>query len=96
MSTPTASQEIAANIAAMKAEIAALKAENEQAKASIKAAQRKITFKVGEKGGVSVYGLGRFPVTLFKSQWERLLDAELVASLKAFIVANNSILSQGK
>jgi hypothetical protein len=34
----------------------------------------KLEFKVGEKGGVSVYGLGRFPVTLYYEQWIRLLD----------------------
>ena len=34
-----------------------------------------LIFKVGEKGGVSVYGLGRFPVTLYYEQWTRLLDA---------------------
>lgn len=34
-----------------------------------------LQFKVGEKGGVSVYGLGRFPVTLYYEQWIRLLDA---------------------
>jgi hypothetical protein len=37
---------------------------------------RKMDFKIGEKGGVSVYGLGRFPVTLYYEQWLRLLDAE--------------------
>lgn len=36
--------------------------------------QKKITFKVGQKGGVSVYGLGRFPVTLYAEQWKKLLD----------------------
>ena len=36
---------------------------------------RKLEFKVGKKGGVSVYGLGRFPVTLYFEQWQRLLDA---------------------
>lgn len=34
-----------------------------------------LEFRVGEKGGVSVYGLGRFPVTLYYEQWVRLLDA---------------------
>jgi hypothetical protein len=34
-----------------------------------------LEFRVGEKGGVSVYGLGRFPVTLYYEQWNRLLDA---------------------
>jgi len=39
-----------------------------------KANEKPITFKVGEKGGVSVYGLGRFPTTLYAGQWSRLLD----------------------
>ena len=33
-----------------------------------------VSLKVSEKGGVSVYGLGRFPVTLYKEQWTKLLD----------------------
>jgi hypothetical protein len=45
-------------------------------------------FRVSEKGGVSVYGLGRFPVTLYYEQWTRLLDA--APDLKAFIEANKS------
>jgi hypothetical protein len=43
---------------------------------------------VSEKGGVSVYGLGRFPVTLYYEQWTRLLDA--VPDLKVFIEENKS------
>lgn len=43
-------------------------------------------FRVSEKGGVSVYGLGRFPVTLYYEQWKRLLDA--AEDLKAFIEEN--------
>ena len=43
----------------------------------------KLDFRVSEKGGVSVYGLGRFPVTLYCEQWERLLAA--VDDLRAFI-----------
>ncbi len=53
-------------------ELERLRAENEALK------QKKsdnITFKVGQKGGMSMYGLGRFPVTLYKSQWLVLLDA---------------------
>ena len=47
-----------------------------------------VTFKVSEKGAVSVYGLGRFPVTLYLEQWNKLLsNAE---ELKAFIEANKS------
>jgi hypothetical protein len=45
-------------------------------------------FRVSEKGGVSVYGLGRFPVTLYYEQWKRLLDAS--EELKAFIEENKS------
>ena len=47
-----------------------------------------LEFKVGEKGGVSVYGLGRFPVTLYYEQWNRLLDA--VPRLKEFLEENKS------
>lgn len=57
------------------------------------AAQRKITCKVSDKGGLSVYGLGRFPVTLYRSQWERLLDAQTVSGIQAFIVANTALLA---
>ena len=42
-----------------------------------------LEFKVSEKGGVSVYGLGRFPVTLYAEQWEKLLDA--AAELRTFV-----------
>lgn len=52
-----------------------------------------LAMKVGAKGGVSVYGLGRFPVTLYKSQWLRLLS-ERDAVLK-FIEANDADLAQG-
>jgi hypothetical protein len=45
-----------------------------------------LDFKVGEKGGVSVYGLGRFPVTLYYEQWIRLLDAG--EKLRAFLEEN--------
>ncbi len=59
----------------LKAELEKLKAENEALKSSKKAGMSKeISFKIGEKGGLSVYGLGRFPVTLYKEQWLRLLD----------------------
>ena len=54
--------------------------------------QKPITFKVGEKGGVSVYGLNvRFPVTLYASQWERLIAA--IPQLQAFIEANRPALA---
>ena len=47
-----------------------------------------VSFKVSEKGAVSVYGLGRFPVTLYLEQWKKLLSN--VDELKAFIEANKS------
>lgn len=47
-----------------------------------------LEFRVGEKGGVSVYGLGRFPVTLYYEQWMRLLDA--ADSLRKFLEENKS------
>jgi len=45
-----------------------------------------LRFKVSEKGGISVYGLGRFPVTLYVEQWERLLSH--IDELRDFIQAN--------
>jgi hypothetical protein len=47
-----------------------------------------LIFKVGEKGGVSVYGLGRFPVTLYYEQWNRLLSA--ADDIKKFLEENKS------
>jgi hypothetical protein len=47
-----------------------------------------LEFRVGEKGGVSVYGLGRFPVTLYYEQWVRLLDA--ADRLRSFLEENKS------
>ena len=47
-----------------------------------------LEFRVGEKGGVSVYGLGRFPVTLYYEQWVRLLDA--ANDLREFLEENKS------
>ena len=51
---------------------------------------RGVTLKVSEKGGVSVYGLGRFPVTLYKEQWTKLLD--MADDTRAFIRANETTL----
>ena len=69
------------------AELERLRAENARLK---KTASRGISMKVSEKGGVSVYGLGRFPVTLYKEQWLRLLD--LTDELRAFIAENDAVL----
>jgi hypothetical protein len=73
------------------AELARLRAENEALR---KATARGLTLRVSEKGGVSVYGLGRFPVTLYKEQWYKLLD--LADDIRAFVKANeNKLKSKG-
>lgn len=68
-------------------ELAKLKAENEKLKAE-KTKSRDITFKVSQKGALSVYGMGRFPVTLYKEQWEKLLDRK--DDILEFISANEA------
>ena len=52
---------------------------------------RKLTLKVSEKGACSVYGFGRWPVTLYASQWDKLI--ENIDEVKAFLEANRSVLS---
>lgn len=71
----------------VQAELARLRAENESLK---KAGRGKLTMKVSEKGALSVYGMGRFPVTLYKEQWLRLLS--MTEEIKAFIEANQDSL----
>jgi hypothetical protein len=73
----------------LKAEIERLRAENE----TLKKPTRGQTFlKVSEKGGLSVYGLGRFPVTLYREQWEKLLG--LAEEIRTFIRENDSALKK--
>jgi hypothetical protein len=69
----------------LKAELERLKSENERLK---QRGSRAMSLKVSEKGGVSVYGLGRFPVTLYKEQWAKLL--EMADEIRAFIKDNES------
>jgi hypothetical protein len=61
-------------------------AELEQRVAAPRSGQ--LEFRIGEKGGVSVYGLGRFPVTLYYEQWIRLLDS--AERLRTFLEENKS------
>ena len=68
----------------MKSELERLRAENERLK---NRSSRGVSLKVSEKGGVSVYGLGRFPVTLYKEQWARLLD--MADDIRNFIREND-------
>jgi hypothetical protein len=69
----------------LQAELERLKAENERLKSG---RGRATGLKVSEKGGVSVYGLGRFPVTLYKEQWAKLLD--MADEIRAFIRDNDA------
>jgi hypothetical protein len=68
----------------LKAELERLRQENAALK---KGTASGLRLKVSEKGAVSVYGMGRFPVTLYKEQWLRLLD--IADDIRAFIAANN-------
>jgi hypothetical protein len=69
----------------LRAELERLKAENEALK---KRRGGSTAMKISEKGGLSVYGLGRFPVTLYKEQWIKLLG--MAEEIKAFIAENEA------
>ena len=71
----------------LKAELDRLKAENESLK---RTRSKGVTMKVSEKGALSIYGLGRFPVTLYKEQWIRLLDS--ADDIRNFIQENGDAL----
>ena len=71
----------------LKTELERLRNENAALK---KGAATGITMKVSEKGGLSVYGMGRFPITLYKEQWLKLLD--MSDAIRSFIVANDAAL----
>ena len=70
-------------------ELARLRNENATLKAQ---AAKGITMKVSEKGGLSVYGMGRFPVTLYRQQWETLLG--MADEIRTFIRDNDSALKK--
>ena len=73
----------------LKAELVRLKAENESLK---QASVRGVSLKVSQKGAVSLYGMGRFPVTLYKEQWTKILD--MSDAIRKFIVDNDSLLKE--
>ena len=73
----------------MKAEIERLRAENENLK---KPARGALSLKVSEKGALSVYGMGRFPVTLYREQWEKLLS--MADQIREFIQQNDHVLKK--
>lgn len=71
-------------------EVASLRVEN----ASLRKAQEQgITLKVSPRGAVSLYGIQRFPVTLYRNQWERVLSA--ADEIRSFVVKNDAKLSKG-
>jgi hypothetical protein len=73
----------------LKGELERLRKENEALR---KDTSSSIRIKVSEKGAVSIYGMGRFPVTLYKEQWLKLL--EMSAEIRAFIAANEAHLKK--
>ena len=73
----------------LKAEIARLRAENQ---ALQRPARGQMSLRVSEKGALSVYGLGRFPVTLYREQWEKLLG--MADEIRAFIQENDGALKK--
>lgn len=74
----------------MQAEIARLRAENEALKKPV--ARGQMSLRVSEKGALSVYGLGRFPVTLYREQWEKLLG--MADQIRQFIQENDQQLKR--
>lgn len=77
--------------AEMKAELERLKAENEALKKKVPGKQG-ISLKVSEKGAISVYGMGRFPVTLYMEQWLKLMD--MSEDIRTFIKENEGKLKK--
>jgi hypothetical protein len=73
----------------LQAEIERLRSENEALK---KPARGQMSLKVSEKGALSVYGLGRFPVTLYREQWEKLLA--MADPIRQFIQDNTQLLKK--
>jgi hypothetical protein len=69
----------------IRAELERLRAENEQLKAGA-SARRQVYLKVSDKGAVSLYGLGRFPVTLYQEQWDTILT--MADEIRKFIAEN--------
>ena len=74
--------------AELQAELERLRAENE----ALKRPRGQTSLKVSEKGALSVYGLGRFPVTLYREQWEKLLGMKDV--IMQFIEENDHLLKK--
>ncbi len=78
------------SIAELQAYLETLKAENSTLRAAA-ATSHRVSMKISDKGALSVYGVGRFPVTLYRGQWERILAQQ--DAIKAFLEANASKLA---
>ena len=78
------------NSESMNAELEKLRRENEELRAKAVVQTRPLSMKVSEKGALSVYGMGRFPVTLYKEQWLKLLG--ISDDIRKFIKENDSVL----
>jgi hypothetical protein len=86
---PVLSLDLMASEEELKSEIERLRAENESLK---KPARGQTYLKVSEKGGLSIYGMGRFPVTLYREQWEKLLS--MADEIRTFIRENSDSLKK--
>lgn len=100
MATPkTNAAEVASPSDALLAQIAALQAENDKLKSRVAMTAPSITLKPGKSGGLSLYGMGRYPITLYPAQWENILcEAELIrtaievgTSIEAFAVKGQKV-----
>lgn len=86
-------QDVGSETAMLLAKVAQLEAANDALKAKAKKqATARIRLKVSEKGALSVYGMGRFPVTLYKGQWTKLLD--MADMIREFMLDNSAALSE--
>lgn len=89
----TTNNEVTPTMEELMAELAKAKAENELLKANAIATPSTLSFKVSEKGAVSVYGIQtRFPVSLYPSQWEKLI--ENLPKLQQFMALNKTVLDK--
>jgi hypothetical protein len=91
ITTVKAQPKVLPDLTQVMTELARLRAENEALKAVKAAKERGLSLKVTDKGGVSLYGMGKWPVTLYKDQWTRMLD--IADDIRAFLKANEASLS---
>lgn len=76
------------------AELARLKAENERLTAEASSNKRGLTLQVSTKGAMSIYGVGRWPVTLYKSQAARVFEPKMVERIHKFLADNDAKLKE--